>query len=469
MTFISPRRIFELALANDFYSFFRQAFGELHPNLQFDEAWHAEVICREVVRFLDGEAERDLVVNAPPRSLKSEIISVALTAYLLGKDPSLRILCVSYSAQVAEAFARDTKVVMEANWYKRVFRQARIKRSNETGIFTTAGGYRRTISVNGSVTGFGSDLTIIDDPIRADEVNSQAIRERTNDWLSSTLASRANDKRKAKTILVMQRLHVDDPTSTILRRKGARHINLPAVANCNRVFDLTPGRAKQWADGEPLHSDRLSLTILAAERESLGERTFAAQYLQTPVPLDGGMIRWSWFKFYDECPAYRPSDRRIFSWDTALSDAGTADYSVCTEWLVRDRLFYLVSVTRARLIYPDLRRCIAAQTGAHGNAIILIEEKGSGMSVAQDLKRDGINVIGYKPESSKEQRASIASLQIEQGNVYLPRVARWLPDFQAECLQFPNGKHDDQVDSMSQAIIWWMNRPKPARVLVGSY
>lgn len=187
------------------------------------------------------------------------------------------------------------------------------------------------------------------------------------------------------------------------------------------------------------------------------------------MPLDGGMIRWPWFKFYDELPAYRSTDRRIFSWDTALSDAGTTDYSVCTEWLVRDRQFYLVNVIRARLLYRDLRHRIAAQNQAHGNAVIIVEDKGSGMSVAQDLKRDGINVISYKPETSKEQRASIASVQIESGNVLLPREAHWLADFQSECLAFPNGRHDDQVDSMSQAIIWWMNRPKPATTIFGSY
>ncbi len=469
MTLLPSLKQFELILGHDFYSFFQEAFRTLHPNLSYEESWHAEVICRAVTDFMGQDADQNLVANAPPRSLKSEIVSVALVAYLLGKNPSLRILCVSYSQQIADAFARDTRTVMDADWYRRIFPTMRIKRSNENGIFTTKGGYRRTISVGGSVTGYGSDLTIIDDPIRADDVTSEAIREKTNNWLDTTLASRANDKRKAKTILVMQRLHVDDPSSTILRRKLTRHLKLPAIADKDYRFELSPGRFKCWDADEPLHDERLHLGILAADRENLGERTFLAQYLQEPVPLDGGMIKWAWFKFYNELPAYRSTDRRIFSWDTALSDAGTADYSVCTEWLVRDRQFYLVNVTRARLIYPDLRHRIAAQNEAHGNAVIIVEDKGSGMSVAQDLKRDGINVISYKPETSKEQRASIASVQIESGNVLLPHEAHWLAEFQSECLAFPNGRHDDQVDSMSQAILWWMNRPKPATAIFGSY
>lgn len=469
MTELSRRQQLDIAIRHDFYSFFRQAFRTLHPTLAYEDSWHVELICREVQRFVDQDADQNLVVNAPPRSLKSEIVSVALTAYLLGLDPSLRLLCVSYSAPIAEAFARDTKNVMEAGWYLRIFPRTRIKRSNETGIFTTAGGYRRTISVGGSVTGFGSDLTIIDDPIRADDVYSQQIREKTNTWLDTTLASRANDRRRAKTILVMQRLHMDDPSSAILRRQLTRHLKLPAIAEEDRVFGLTTGRSKTWAAGEPLHEARLGLEILTRERGNLGERTFAAQYLQEPVPLDGGLIKWSWFRYYDQLPATRLSDQRIFSWDTALSSADTADYSVCTEWLVRDRQFYLAEVIRQRLVYPDLRRLIASQNTAHGNSVIIVEDKGSGMSVAQDLKHDGINIIGYKPESSKEYRASIASSQIEVGNVLLPRAAAWLAEFQAEALAFPNGRHDDQIDSMSQAIIWWMNRPKPTPTLFGTY
>lgn len=184
-------------------------------------------------------------------------------------------------------FARGTMTVTGSDWYRRVFPGTRIRRSNEAGIFTTAGSHRRTISVSGSVTGFGSDLTIIDDPIRADDVYSEAIRDKTNNWLVTALSPRANDKRRAKTILVMQRLHVDDPSGIFLRRRSTRHLKLPAIADGDYVFNLAPGRIKRWDADEPLHDERLSLHTLRRERESLGERTFTAQYLQQPVPLDG--------------------------------------------------------------------------------------------------------------------------------------------------------------------------------------
>jgi len=461
------RRVLSLLLRHDFCCFVRQVFATLHPGEVYDDAWHVEHICLEVEKFLAG-GDLQLLLNAPPRSLKSIIVSIALPAFVLGRMPWKRILCASYSLALAEAFARDTQKVMQSSWYREAFPATVLARTPEEGLFTSAGGYRRTISVTGSVTGFGGDLIIVDDPIKADEIYSNARREKVKGWFVKTLLSRRNDMRHSKIVLVMQRLHVDDLSAVVLQRPKTKHIRLPAQADRDYAFALRHGRVRHWEEGEYLQS-RQPPQELGEQRQALGEREYAAQYLQEPVPPDGGVIKWSWFKRYEALPAYRPTDRRIFSWDTALSEAGTADYSVCTEWLVRDRQFYLVNVIRERLLYPDLRRRIAQQNAVRGNSIIIVEDKGSGMSVAQDLKRDRINIISYKPEGSKEQRASIASPQIEAGNVLVPTQAPWLPDFQAECMAFPNGRHDDQVDSMSQAIIWFLNRPKPATTVFGTY
>ncbi len=467
---MTQRQQFELMLRLSFFAFFRQVFRTLHPGLKYEESWHVEVICEAVISFLkDGDLQH-LVINAPPRSLKSEIVSVALTAFLLGHDPSKRILCASYSIALAEALARDTRRIMESDWYRRIFLDTIIARANEEGIFTTAGGYRRTTSVTGSVTGFGADVTIVDDPIKPDDAFSQAIRDKTNLWLNNTLSSRANDKRHAKILLVMQRVHVDDPCAEILKRPKTRLLKLPAIADRDYLFDLGHGRQKSWDEGEPLQDEREHLHILEVERQKLGERTFLAQYLQEPAPLEGGMIKWAWFRFYDERPSFQPGDRHVFSWDTAMTDSGSADYSACTQWLIRKNQYFLLNIVRDRLLYPNLKRKLRGQIEVHPSAVILVEDKGSGMSVAQDLIRDGIGVIRFKPEGSKELRASLASDQIEAGNVFLPRNAPWLKDFEIECIAFPNGLNDDQVDSMSQAIIWNQKRlKKPKTALFGRY
>lgn len=335
-----------------------------------------------MMKFLASETHRHFVINLPPRSLKSILLSVVFPAYLLGRDPTTQILCVSYAKPLADSLARDVRAVMESDWYRRVFPDTRILRANDEGLFTTQRGFRRFTTVEGSVTGLGGDIIIADDLIQPEEARSDAIREKRNAWVASTLLSRGNDKRRSKTILVGHRVHEDDPSATMLKLPNTMHIRLPAIADDDYLLDFFFGREFEWKKGEPLQAVREPLDLLALERARQGERNFSALYLQAPVPLDGGIIKISWF---------------------------------------------------------------------------------------QDLIHDGTGVIKFKPEGDKETRASIASDQIEQGNVFLPSQAHWLGAFQAECAAFPRGRHDDQVDSMSQAIIWNQNKKRNPVTLFGTY
>lgn len=466
----SPQQQLDFATREDPYSFLRRAFPILHPGTPFIPNWHLEALCFEVMKFLADDNLRHLVINLPPRSLKSILLSVVFPAYLLGRDPTLQMFCYSYAKPLADSLARDARAVMESAWYRRVFPGTSIQRANEEGLFTTQRGFRRHSTVDGSVTGLGGAILLADDLIQPEEARSEAVREKRNAWVKSTLLGRANDKRSSKTILIGHRVHEDDPTATMLKFPYTRHICMPAIADDDYLFDLPFGRTFIWKNGEPLQAVREPLKVLALERERQGERNFSSLYLQAPVPVDGGIIRPSWFRYYDEAPAAELGDRRIFSWDTAMTDSAMADYSVCTEWLVKKNRYYLLNVFRERLRYPDLKRKIAGQADTNRGAIILVEDKGSGMSVAQDLSRDGIGVIKFKPEADKEMRASIASDQIEPGNVFLPRQAHWLAAFLSECAAFPRGRHDDQVDSMSQAIIWNLNKKRaPGTTLFGHY
>jgi predicted phage terminase large subunit-like protein len=466
---LKPDQVRRYLLKESFYCFVSKVFETLHPNTPFVPEWHVEAISWRAMQFLASKDDRQLVVNLPPRSLKSIILSVALPAYMLGRNPSARILCVSYNAALANQMARDTRAVMDAPWYRELFPRTIVARNPEEGIFTTASGYRRSTSVGGTVTGLGADTIIVDDPIKPEDAMSDATRTRVNGWITSTLLSRTNDKRTAKVILVMQRVHFDDPSATFLRLPATRRLRLPAIADDEYVFPLGGSRERYWDKGEPLQAVRAPIEILKAERAKIGEYNFITQYLQAPYQPDGGMIRLSWFQRYDVEPVPEAGDRIVFSWDTAMSDSASADYSVCTKWLIRKGRYHLLDVFRKRLLYPELKRIIARQS-LERSATILIEDKVSGSSVAQDLRHDGIGVVRIRPEANKTYRASIASDQIEANNVYLPVEAPWLDDFLAEVAAFPNGRHDDQVDSMSQAIIW--NQKKMSSfdaVLVGRY
>jgi predicted phage terminase large subunit-like protein len=191
---------------------------------------------------------------------------------------------------------------------------------------------------------------------------------------------------------------------------------------------------------------------------------FSAQYQQRPVPLEGNLIRRDWFRYYDHLP--HDSVRRIVqSWDIAMMTGDSNDYSVCTTWWIVKADYYLVDIFRARLQYPDLRRKIASLAAKHDAATILIENAGPGMSVLQELWRNppqGMpRPIGRKPEGSKENRMVPQSAKIEAGHVILPKQADWLDIFLHELLAFPNRRHDDQVDSVSQFLKWSSQRDSP--------
>ena len=187
----------------------------------------------------------------------------------------------------------------------------------------------------------------------------------------------------------------------------------------------------------------------------MGTRDFAAQYLQQPVPLTGNLINWAWFRRYDSPPVPQRGDRLIVSWDTALTANELSDYSAAVVLLVRGENAYLLDVMRARLEFPELRRKVIELHWKWRSACqyaLLIENKGSGMSLIQDLRRNGINAIGIRPVVDKVMRMNAHTARIEAGAVFLPQRAGWLEDFRREALAFPASPHNDQVDAFSQAL-----------------
>ena len=190
----------------------------------------------------------------------------------------------------------------------------------------------------------------------------------------------------------------------------------------------------------------------------MGSLKFSAQYQQRPVPAEGNLIRRDWFRLHDRLPERRAADRVVQSWDIAAMTGEANDYSVCTTWLMVESDYYLVNVFRDRLCYPDLRRRVAALAARYEADTILIENAGPGMPLLQDLRCDpppGLPYpIGQKPEGSKVARMEAQSAKIEAGHLHLPKEADWLDAFLLELLAFPRGRHDDQVDSVSQFLKW---------------
>jgi predicted phage terminase large subunit-like protein len=331
-------------------------------------------------------------------------------------------------------------------------------KDSESECVTTKGGGRFAVPVGGSFTGRGADVIIIDDPMKADDALSEKARRALNEWYATTLLSRLDDKQSGATILVMQRLHEDDLAGKLLREGGWRHLNLSAIAEIDEGIPIGPVIVHHRTKGDVLHPEREPLAVLEKTKREMGSLAFSAQYLQRPVPIEGNLVKRDWIKRYDIAPDRGLGAMIIQSWDVASTIGDTRDWSVCTTWLKRQRNYYLLHTWRGQLEFPQLRRKVVSLASEYQPNRILIEQAGAGLHLIQELRTNpvpGIPLpIGVKPEGDKLVRMEAQCARFEAGQVYLPREVPWLSEFLHEILSFPNGRHDDQVDSVSQFLNW---------------
>ncbi|MBP0113868.1 phage terminase large subunit [Bradyrhizobium vignae] len=449
-------------LRTDLRYFIQRVFATVFPGSEFLPNWHIDAIAYQLMRVHGGDCPR-LLINQPPRSLKSLSVSVAFVAWWLGHDPSRRIIVVSYASELSAELHRQFRMLIESSWYQELFPAMRPAKDTGTELVTTAGGSRYATTVGGTLTGRGADLIIIDDPLKAEEAMSEPARKRVIDWFGGTLVSRLNDKDTGRIVVVMQRLHEDDLAGHLLQAGGWHHLDLPAIAVEDSDIPIGPTRVFHRRAGDLLHRKRENHLVLERIKAETGSLQFSAQYQQRPVPLEGNLIKRAWFRWFDQVPAASASGYVVQSWDTAMMTGQANDYSVCTTWRMVKNDYYLVDLYRARHQYPDLRRAVAALATKYNVDAVLVEDAGPGIAMLQDLQRDtpkGMpRPIGIKPEGSKADRMAAQSFRIEAGQVHLPKDAPWLDDYLLELLAFPHGKHDDQVDSTSQFLKWAADHP----------
>ncbi|MBB4152736.1 putative phage terminase large subunit-like protein [Sphingomonas jinjuensis] len=461
----------------DFQAFVERVFATLDPGETLERGTYLPVLCDHLARVERGEIKR-LLVTIPPRHLKSVTASIALPAWVLGRDPTKRILTVSYASDLTADHSRNFLKVVRSGWYAHVFPDTalNVERNTVREYRTRQNGFRLGSSLGGTLTGLGGDLIIIDDLMKAADARSPVARERARHFYGNTLVSRLNNKAAGSIIAVQQRLHEED-IAAYLQGLGFDHLNLPAIAEERQEFRLSSGQVFVRQPGDLLKPRSEPREILDEIRVGMGGPDFEAQYQQNPTPPDSALIEWNRIQTYEEAP---PRDRILHvvqSWDTALSDGPKSDYSVCTTWGFHNDSWLLLEVKQVRKLYADLLALVRSERKRWQTDTILVENAGVGIALLADLARDlrctsepdhhapSCARQAITPKMSKEDRLTVSVERLYSGKIRFPQSAPWLASLKREMTGFPYLAHDDQVDSVTQFAHWVMNRNARAAVL----
>lgn len=416
-------------------------FGEWLAEVSPTFTWHwkhLQHIRSFVDRVIAGEVKK-LMLFVPPRHGKSEQVTVRLPAWYLERWPDRRVIVGAYNQTLANKFSRKTRKIANG----------RVDISSERTAVedweTNAGGGLRAVGVGGGITGQGGNLIIIDDPVKnREEANSSTYREKVWDWYTDDLYTRLEPG--GAIILIMTRWHDDDLAGRILKSEDGPNwtvINLPALAEENDALGRSPGEA--------LCPERYNEDDLAKIKVVMGSG-FQALYQQRPSAEEGDIFKREWWRYYREAPDFR---QIVQSWDTGFKKETANDFSVCTTWGVGEKGFYLLDRWKEKVEYPQLKRAAASQDAKWRPRVVLIEDKASGQSLIQELTQDTTIPVRKVPVGKyddKISRAHAVTPTIEAGRVFLPEDAPWLSDYLDEMALFPNGEHDDDVDSTTQAL-----------------
>lgn len=333
---------------------------------------------------------------------------------------------------------------------------------------TKDGGGRKAISLGGAATGFGADLIIVDDLVKAADAASPTERERVKTYYEQTLLSRLNDKVNGRIVAIQRRLHEDDLAGYLSLFCQFDHLNLPAFAVREEHVAIGFGQTHLRRKDDVLCPEREPREALERLRREMGSFGFSAQYQQDPTPPGGNRLRWAWLGTHD---APLPRDTYQFivqSWDTALSSETSSDFSVGVTAGLYEGNWHILEAVRERLDFPDLKSRVRGRAMAWNADLVLIEKAGSGLPLLQQLRLDeqeqgghrGHRYISVTPRLDKRMRFEAQTAWLEAGGYLLPGRAPWLEAFRRELLAFPAGRYDDQVDAFIQFVDW----SRPPRV-----
>lgn len=437
----------------------KQAWEVIEPATVYKHNWHIDAICEHLEAVTHGQIKR-LLINMPPRYMKSICVGVMWPTWEWIKFPSTRWLFASYAASLSTKHSLDRRTIIQSPYYQERWGNL-YKLSGDQNIKTEYSndkrGYMFATSTGGTATGKGGDRIVVDDPLNPKEAGSDALRTTANTFFDQTLTTRLDDKKKGAIVIVMQRLHEKDLSGHVLDQGGYVHLNLPAEAPVKTMIHFPiSGKVFERPQGHIIWEEREGAEELEQQRRALGSYGYAGQYQQDPSPADGGLLKRVWWKFYDEMPALHTFETILISVDCSFKDLESSDYVVMQVWGRLGAKKYLLDQVRKKMTFPETMKRFKALVSKWPQARAkLIEDKANGSAVIQTVRDSISGIIPVEPQGGKVARAQAVSYTIEAGDVLLPckELAYWVDDFVEECAKFPKGAHDDQVDAMTQALV----------------
>jgi predicted phage terminase large subunit-like protein len=427
------------ACRRDFAAFVQRFFPLLNGGKELMPNWHIDALAYWLEEVSDGRSTR-LLVNEPPRHLKSEMVSILWVAFVLGHTPSKRVIVISHGNELAVALGNAFRTIVNSLEYKKLFPHMRISRTKNTEyeVATTAGGFRLAGSIDAVPMGRGADIIIIDDPLKSSDASSRSKRQRVIEVYRESIVTRLDEKRNGAIIIVMQRLHIEDLCGHVLQGPDQWDtLILPAISPCDVEVKIGAQRSYQRQEGEVLHPERESLEDIERQRLRMGYDSWAAQYQQQPIPPGGVLIKRDKIKRYEHPPIPSQESYIIQSWDTAIRTDENNSYSACITLLVHQGNYYVLHVFRERAEFYELEAKAEELARMYKPDHIVIEDGAYGEALVFKMKKLGYAATTYRPQGNKVARMSIQATKIEAGQLWLPKQAPWLGEFEAELFLFP--------------------------------
>lgn len=450
---------------DSFYAFVKRFWSTIIPDTPIWN-WHVEFLCDEMQKvaelvFAGKPKKYDLLINVPPGSTKSTICSVMFPAWVWTRMPTAWTICGSYSYHLSMDLSRKCRDIVQSDKYIRLFGdelQLRSDQNTKAYFINNSKGGRYSTSTGGTVTGYHGHFLIVDDPLNPTEAVSDVELKKANEWIGRTLSTRKKDKAGTPTILIMQRLHEDDPSGKMIEQSdkpgmSVRHIRLPAAIDKRNEDEVKPRYLRRYYVDGLLDPVRMSKQVLDEFRTKLLEYGFAGQFQQNPVPLSGGMFKTT--RIIIDVPGTVWANRVRF-WDKAGTEGGgcyTVGVLMGTDELGRT---WILDVVRVQFDTFE-REVLVKQTAIlDGHDIIVGLEQEPSSGGKESAQRTVMNLRGWSvvvenPRGDKVMRASPFSSQVNGGLVHMAKGS-WNEEYLHELALFPLGKYKDQVDASSGAF-----------------